>query len=220
MLKRSALVATLILAGAGPAGAEKPAPDPLAGLMLGNARFVAGKTAARNLPARRQLLLKAQHPMATILSCSDSRVPPELLFDQGLGDIFVVRTAGNTVDKLALGSIEYGVEHLHTPLLMILGHQSCGAVKATFEAHGSHEGHIGEIIKKVMPAVKKVRAKSKAETPTTLDEAVRTNMRNVYAEILQSSPVVSTLLKQKRLKIVLAEYYLDSGRVQLLDAAP
>src|SRR4030043_1796798 len=106
-------------------------------LMDGNKRFVSGKLVKKDLgDTKRKELLKGQKPFATVITCSDSRVPPELLFDQGLGDIFIIRVAGNVVDPLELGRIEYGVEHLNAPLLFILGHSKCGAVTATIDAKG------------------------------------------------------------------------------------
>ena len=113
--------------------------------------------------SKRKELTKGQKPFAIVITCSDSRVPPELLFDQGLGDIFVVRVAGNVVDPIALGSIEYGAEHLNSPLLFILGHTKCGAVGATLEAKGKPEGNIGAIVKKIQPAVATAKKKGGSE---------------------------------------------------------
>ena len=187
-------------------------------LMEGNARFVAGTTLARGAIAdRRTELTRGQHPFATILTCSDSRVPPELIFDQGLGDVFIVRAAGNVVDRIAIGSIEYGVEHLHTPLLVILGHTSCGAVKATLEQSGAPHGNIGAIVKKIVPAVTEARTHAHGEK-AVLDEAIRINMKNVYAEILAKSPVVAQLVKEKKLTVVLGVYELAGGVVSLVNA--
>jgi len=133
-------------------------------LLEGNKRFIEGKPAAKDCSAeRRDELTKGQHPVATILSCSDSRVPPEVVFDQALGDIFIVRVAGNVIEPTVLGSIEYGVEHLHTPLLIILGHESCGAVKATLESEGKLEGNIGAILKKIRPAVEAAKKANRKE---------------------------------------------------------
>jgi len=191
--------------------------DPLTRLFEGNKLFVADAPAKKDVnQARRQELTKGQHPFATIITCSDSRVAPEYIFDQGLGDIFVIRVAGNVIEPTILGSIEYGVEHLHTPLLIILGHESCGAVKATLESEGEPEGNIGAILKKIKPAVeaaKKANMKDKAEL---LDLAVRENVRNSYEEIMKS-PVVSHLVKEGKLKIIAAEYLLKNGKVETLE---
>ncbi|MBK7258284.1 MAG: hypothetical protein IPI01_10895 [Ignavibacteriae bacterium] len=116
-------------------GAAEPAAskDPVARLLNGNRRFVEGRTAARDFVHERPALTAGQHPYAIILTCSDSRVPPELLFDESLGQLFVVRDAGNVVDSVVLGSIEYAAEHLHAGLLIVLGHEACGAVNATIK---------------------------------------------------------------------------------------
>lgn len=135
--------------------------EALAKLVAGNTRFVEGKQAQKDVGnTRRTELTKGQQPFAVILSCSDSRVPPEHIFDQGLGDIFVVRVAGNVADSIELGSVEYAAEHLGSPLILVLGHQMCGAVKATV-AGGKPEGNIGSIVKKIEPAVKKAKAQVK-----------------------------------------------------------
>lgn len=189
-------------------------------LMDGNKRFVSGELAMKSLGAeRRAELTKGQHPFATILTCSDSRVSPELLFDQGLGDVFIIRVAGNVVDPIALGSIEYGVEHLHTPVLVILGHQSCGAVGATMSLEGEPEGNIGAILKKIQPAVAAAKASGKADKGELLDDAVQQNVRNVYDDIMKNSPIVKELVHEGKLEVVTAEYYLDSGEVRLVEAA-
>ena len=136
----------------------EPGQEALTKLIDGNKRFVSGELVKKDIgESRRQELIKGQQLFAMVLSCSDSRVSPEIIFDQGLGDIFVVRVAGNVVEPTSLGSIEYGVEHLHTPLLVILGHESCGAVTAALETEGKPEGNIGAILKKIMPAVRTAR---------------------------------------------------------------
>jgi carbonic anhydrase len=191
-------------------------------LMDGNKRFVDGTYGVSDISdVRRKELTKGQHPFAVILSCSDSRVPPELLFDQGLGDLFVVRTAGNTVDTIGIGSLEYGIEHLHAPLLVILGHQGCGAVKATVDAAGKpqkkEKGHphdsIGAIVAKIMPAVKEAKSRG----GDVMEASIQGNIRNVYRELLKKSPILSEMVASKKVKVVLAEYYLDSGEVKILD---
>lgn len=186
-------------------------------LMAGNKNFVSGTLSKKDLgDARRKELTGGQHPFATVLTCSDSRVSPELLFDQGLGDVFVVRSAGNVVDPIELGSIEYAVEHLHTPLLVIMGHQSCGAVKAAMETKGEPEGNIGAILKKIMPAVEKANASGAKDPAQKLNMAVQENVRNVYEDVLNNSPIVKEMVHEGKLKVVMAEYYLDSGKVEVL----
>ncbi len=186
-------------------------------LLDGNKRYVEGKFASKDLgDSRRTEILKGgQHPFATIISCSDSRVPPEHIFDQGLGDIFIVRVAGNVVDPIALGSIEYGVEHVHTPLLMILGHSDCGAVKATLGAKGEPEGNIGAIVKKIQPAAKKAKKKG-GSNEEVLETAIKENIMNVYSDVMKS-PIVKELVHEGKLKVVVAEYNLATGKVEMLE---
>ena len=128
-------------------------------LLEGNRRFSSGKLLAKNMGTARleELLNKGQKPFAVILSCSDSRVPPELIFDQAMGDLFIIRVAGNVISPIVMGSIEYGVEHLQVPLLVILGHENCGAVKATVDG-GEAPGSIADIVEKIKPSVEKARA--------------------------------------------------------------
>jgi carbonic anhydrase len=183
-------------------------------LMKGNQRFVASELAVRDFPSRRAELTASQQPYATVITCSDSRVPPELLFDQGLGDIFVVRVAGNVVDGVELGSIEYGVEHLHTPLLVVLGHQSCGAVTAAVE--GGAEGNIESIMKEIEPAVETARKTNKTGTEL-VEEAVNDNVELVIQNILNRSPVTKELVEEGKLEIVAAKYFLDTGEVELIE---
>jgi carbonic anhydrase len=188
-------------------------------LLEGNNRFMSGQLTTKDCSTeKRQELTKGQHPFATILSCSDSRVAPESIFDQGLGDVFIVRVAGNVVEPTTLGSIEYGAEHLHTPLLVILGHESCGAVKATLEAKGKPEGNIGTIIKKITPAVNTAK-KAKKDPDETLNLAVQENVKNTYKDIMKSK-IIKELVHEGKLKVVAAEYYLGTGKVELIDLAP
>jgi carbonic anhydrase len=188
-------------------------------LLEGNNRFMSGQLTTKDCSTeKRQELTKGQYPFATILSCSDSRVAPESIFDQGLGDVFIVRVAGNVVEPTTLGSIEYGAEHLHTPLLVILGHESCGAVKATLEAKGKPEGNIGTIIKKITPAVNTAK-KAKKDPDETLNLAVQENVKNTYKDIMKSK-IIKELVHEGKLKVVAAEYYLGTGKVELIDLAP
>ena len=209
------LVCLVVTAGFVYAGIEAGR-DSLTKLIDGNKRFMSGELTRKDIGQdRRQELAKGQQPFATVISCSDSRVPPEIIFDQGLGDIFVVRVAGNVVESTSLGSIEYGVEHLHTPLLVILGHESCGAVKAALEAKGKAEGNIGAILKKIMPAVETAR-RAKKDPSETLNIAVRENVKNTYKDIMKSK-IVRELVHEGKLKIVGAEYYLNTGKLELID---
>ena len=192
-------------------------------IMEGNKRFASGNILPKDISdAKRKQLCLGQQPFAIVLTCSDSRVPPELLFDQCLGDIFVVRVAGNVVAPIELGSIEYAAEHLHSPLLFILGHEKCGAVKATLEAKGKPEGNIGEILKKIMPAA--TVAKKKGGTPDEmLETAIKENVKNVFNDIMKNSSIIKHLSQEDKLKIVAGEYMLTTGKVEMIDlpkAAP
>jgi carbonic anhydrase len=182
-------------------------------LIDGNERFTAGKPDNKDISAyrRRELSENGQHPFALIVCCSDSRVPPEILFDQGLGELFVVRTAGNVVDDIGMGSIEYGAEHLHIPLVVVLGHEKCGAVKATIDAHG---GEVHGCIHAIVDRIDKARLKvAGAADPYTACEDE--NIRNVVEEI-RSNSVIAELLEDRKLEIVGAKYGITDGRVTFM----
>lgn len=198
------------------AGSEK-GEEALTKLMDGNKRFVSGTLSQKDLSdARRKELAKGQKPFAIVVTCSDSRVAPELLFDQGLGEIFVIRVAGNVVDPIALGSIEYAAEHLHAPLLVVLGHEKCGAVAATFEAKGKPEGNIGAIVKKIMPAAN-VAKKKGGTKDEILETAIKENVKNTCREIVRKSKIIYHLVHNGELKIVAGEYSLTTGKVELIE---
>jgi len=185
-------------------------------LVEGNKRFVEAKQADLDLGEnRRAALLKGQKPFAAILCCSDSRVPPEIVFDQGLGDLFIIRNAGNIIDAVCLGSIEYAVEHLHVPLLLVLGHQCCGAVTATVDG-GEAPGSIGAIVAKIAPAVARARQGGDYPREELIAKAIRENVKATLVEIGQS-PIIAHALAHGELVIVGAEYCLASGQVEWLD---
>jgi carbonic anhydrase len=176
----------------------------------GNARFVAG--AAK--PDWFADLSEAQHPFATILGCSDSRVPPEILFDQGLGDLFIVRVAGNVVGAGVLGSLGYALEHLHTPLFVVLGHEKCGAVQAALSA--KFQGHreqrtIGELVDAIVPALEGIEAGESA-----WDRAVEANVQYAVRQ-LAATPGGREAVKAGCIELVGAIYELATGRVRFLD---
>jgi carbonic anhydrase len=162
--------------------------------------------------ARQRELIAEQHPEAEILSCSDSRVPPEIIFDQGLGDLFVVRVAGNVASDTEIGSLEYGAEHLHIPVLIVLGHESCGAVTAAVQG-GEPEGHIASLVDHIKPAVEKTRK----TTGDAISNAVRANVQMVVQQLRSSEPILSHLVAQGKLKIVGGVYSLESGKVTWLN---
>ena len=149
-----------------------------------------------------------------VLTCSDSRVAPEYIFDQGLGDIFVIRVAGNVTDPIALGSIEYAVEQLHTPLIVVMGHDKCGAVGAAVQG-GAPEGNIGAIVKKIAPSVDKAKATGKTGDDL-LNAAIIENTQSVAANLTKDSTIIKHLVDEKKVKIVPAKYSLATGKVDLL----
>jgi len=186
-------------------------------LMDGNKRYVEGKLGSKDLgDNKRKELAKGQKPFAIVVTCSDSRVPPELLFDQGLGDIFVVRVAGNVVDQIGIGSIEYAAEHLNAPLLLILGHSKCGAVGATLDAKGNPEGNIGAIIKKIQPAAATAKKKGGSKDEM-METAIHENVINVYKDIMKNSSIIKHLADAGKLKIVGGEYMLSTGKVEMIE---
>ncbi len=196
--------------------ATQPGEDALNKLTNGNKRFVSCNLGQKDVSdTRRKELVDGQHPFAIVVTCSDSRVSPEIVFDEGLGDIFVVRVAGNVLDPTALGSIEYAAEHLHTPLLILMGHDKCGAVAAAMDANGEAEGNIGVILKKIMPAVKKAKAKGGSKDEM-LNMAIRENVSLSYNAIRKQSPVLKHLIDKGELKVVAGIYHLASGEVETL----
>lgn len=184
----------------------------LSRLHSGNVRFTsAASVHPHQTSSRRAELAGGQKPFAVIVGCSDSRTAPEVVFDQGLGDLFVVRTAGNVADDVALGSIEYAVEHLGSTLIVVLGHEKCGAVKAALDG-GKLPGHLPAIGKFIRPAV--MQTAGSAGDP--LDNAVRANARLVAQRISAANPVLKPMVASGKIRVVAARYDLDSGRVEFL----
>ncbi|MBI4653777.1 MAG: carbonic anhydrase [Nitrospirae bacterium] len=185
-------------------------------LMDGNKRFISGKPAIKDISSdKRKELLKGQSPSAVIVTCSDSRVSPELIFDQELGDVFIIRTAGNVLDSVALGSMEYAAEHLHTPLVVFMGHEKCGAVAAAVDAKGEPEGNIGEIVKKIMPAVNKAKERGGSKEEI-LNNAIKENVLLSQKYAIEKSPMLKHLIESGKLKTVSSIYHLGSGEVEIL----
>ncbi|MGV8126405.1 MAG: carbonic anhydrase [Methanothrix sp.] len=184
-------------------------------LMEGNLRYAQGNASHPHQSLeRRSELVSGQHPFAVILGCSDSRIPPELIFDQGLGDVFVIRTAGEVVDNASLASIEYAVEHLGVPLVMVLGHDSCGAVTAAVQG-GEAEGHLGSLMDFILPAVE--QAREAGEGSDLLNSSIDNNIFNIVKELQESQPVLSEKVKAGELMILGAHYHLDSGEIEILE---
>jgi carbonic anhydrase len=205
----------LVVKGLGPARAAAPPSstspaDALKLLLEGNQRFVDGKRLRPNQDAtRRAALVGGQQPFAAILSCSDSRTAPEIIFDRGLGDLFIVRNAGNVPGPLAREGLLYTTAHLGTRLILVLGHTECGAVAATLSGQ---TGDIPETAKQIEPAV----AKSKSMSGDPLDNAISENVRLTVQKLSTWTPLAE-MIKAGNLKIVGAVYHLDSGRVVVLD---
>lgn len=199
------------------AGAQK-GDEALSKLMEGNKRFISGSLATKDTgDAKRKELSKAQHPSAIVVTCSDSRVPPEIIFDQGLGDLFVVRSAGNVLDPILVGSIEYAAEHLHAPLLIFLGHDKCGAVSAALETKEKTEDNIGTILRKILPAVKKATAMGGTKEDI-LNNAIRENVLLQQKYLLRKSPLIRKLIQSGDFKVVAGIYHIESGEVELFSA--
>ncbi len=194
--------------------------DPLEVLNAGNARFVSGQmTHPHQSPQRRQDLAGGQDPVAIVFSCIDSRVPPEIVFDQGLGDLFVVRTGAQDYDALIEGSIEYGAITDHTPLMVVLGHQRCGAATAavkSLEQHTPAPAHLAEVVEALKPAYLEAK-----QTPgKSLDDLVETTIRaqiRLTVNALRTDPPLASNAKNNELSIVGAYYTLDTGVVTWLD---
>lgn len=212
----AAMLPTAVQAAAGKKTDLSP-DQALAMLKEGNAKFVTDSPVRSVTGRERRLeIARGQIPFAVLVSCADSRVPPELLFGRGLGELFIVRNAGNTVDTTALGSIEYAVAELGVPLIVVLGHERCGAVDAAVavvEKNVSFPGSIGQMIEPIIPAV--LRAKAAGAGPDgLLDASVRENVRRVVTRLTQSEPILLDPLRSGKLKVVGARYDLDDGRVE------
>jgi carbonic anhydrase len=196
----------LVLAADHPA-ASVDADTALAKLKEGNTRFATSEVSqSKPIAARRTETATGQHPFAIIVGCADSRTPPELIFDQNLGDLFVIRTAGNLADDHALGSIEYAVEHLGARLIVVLGHTHCGAVTAALESDHA-PGHIQSLVRDIQPAVKAAKGKP----GDSLAVAITENARQVAAQI-KTKAALGDLAKEVR--VVFAIYDLDTGKIE------
>jgi len=190
-----------------------PSPDvALQQLMDGNKRFIETSQTHPNQDSERRIALgSGQAPFAAVLACADSRVPPEVLFDQGLGDLFVVRVAGNILNDQLLGSLEYAAAHLNTPLIVVLGHTNCGAIGAVAEG-AELEGHMASLIPAIQPAVDKV----KDQEGNLTDNAAKEVARMTAEQLINSEPIIADLIKAGKLKVVPAFYELESGEINLL----
>jgi carbonic anhydrase len=201
-----------------PAG-PGPTPPPITGdqalqkLVEGNRRHLGGQfTITTRLAERREAVRMVQRPFAAILGCSDSRLPPEIVFDHSLGDLFVVRVAGNILNDPGLGSLEFAVTQFGTPLILVLGHARCGAVAAALNGTAV-PGHILSIVDAILPAV----ASAKGQAGDPLDNAIRANIRLTVERLKGAAPILGERVKAGQLRIVGAIYSLDTGKVELID---
>ena len=218
----SFVVFTLIMGNhlgraADPAHPDQPSVAPaeaISKLKDGNGRYTSGSLQHPGQTTdRRTELANVQHPFAVIVSCSDSRVPPEIVFDQGLGDLFIVRVAGNVMNDEGLGSIEYAVDHLGSRLILVLGHQRCGAVdaaKQTIAAKGKAPGHIQSLVTAIKPAVE-------ATAKDDLDTTIKANVKNVVQALRSSTPILKAEVDSGKIQVVGGYYSLDTGTVTFLD---
>jgi carbonic anhydrase len=193
----------------------------------GNRRFVDGTATSQATlsTSRRNELVTGQEPFAIILGCSDSRVPAEIVFDQGLGDLFVIRIAGNIVAPSQIGSVEFAADRFGTPLVVVLGHSRCGAVSATLEAitgpQKAASRHIHSIVERVRPSIEPLLATELRNDPDALvGHAVRANVRASANQLRHGSEILEKLVQQNKLLIVGAEYSLETGEVEFFDGVP
>ncbi len=191
----------------------------LARLKEGNRRHLSGEAIHHRMTSqeRRAALAQEQRPFCVLVGCSDSRVPPEVLFGCGLGELFIVRNAGNVVDLAAMGSIEYGVVVLGAPLVVVLGHERCGAVQAAVnvvEQDATYPGSIGQMIEPIIPAVLRARRDG---TENLLDRSVRQNVLRIVAQLRDTEQLLIEPQRAGRLKIVGARYDLDDGSVAFFE---
>lgn len=190
-----------------------PPKNGLERLKQGNHRYITSTTVCHeDWTAKRSALIQNQAPFAIIVSCSDSRVPPEIIFDQTLGALFVVRVAGNIVDDFAIGSIEYGVSVLGANLILVLGHSNCGAVDAALKGM-KFDNHIQSVLSAIQPAVNA----TKGESGNLLEKTTKANVRNVKEMLKRSKPVLAKLIENGTLQISGGYYDLESGKVEFLD---
>jgi carbonic anhydrase len=212
-MKSIVFIATmLVMLGLQIAFGATPPEAALLKLQDGNAHFVAGQSSVQCATASvRESLVEGQHPFACVVTCSDSRVPPELLFDQSLGQLFVVRVAGNVISPEVVGSVEYAVEHLHTPLVVVLGHSGCGAVSAAL-GDTPPEGAVNTLLNRIRPAIEAVKGKGYPESELAA-ATVREHARRGAEELIDDSRALDDAVAHGELMVLSAVYDLHSGEV-------
>ncbi len=195
-------------------------------LTLGNQRFVAEQSYGGNISSKRRLkLAEGQNPFAVIVGCSDSRVPAELVFDQGLGDLFVIRVAGNITDESVTGSVEYAVAVLGCELVVVLGHTDCGAVKATVQEISQPSGNLspnlGFIVNAISPVVSSLASNgSNLNQNELINNAIRSNIKHSARQLYATSTILESAVNDGKLIIAGAEYHLKTGAVDFFDQIP
>lgn len=186
-------------------------------LMAGNARFVEASSSHPNQDAaRRASLVSTQHPFAVIFGCSDSRLAAEIIFDLGLGDAFVVRTAGHVIDNTVLGSLEYSVDALNVPLIVVLGHDNCGAVTATQGAVATGDmpaGFIRDLVERITPSV---LTSLRKDSSASIDDMITEHVKQTAARLVENSPIIANAVARQRTAVVGLTYRLDDGRADLV----
>jgi carbonic anhydrase len=180
-------------------------------LMDGNKRFVSGNPKKHDLVAERQALTEGQQPKVIVLACADSRVTPEIVFDKSLGDLFVVRIAGNVADKTALASMEYAVEHLHSSMVVILGHEKCGAVAAAASGTDVPSPNLKALLLQIRPAIENLKSDAKGDELAL--QQVQANVNQSAVDVLKNSAIIRTALEECKISLVKAVYRLKSGEV-------
>lgn len=197
---------------------ESMTPDAvLEDLMKGNERYVSGKMTWWDLPAQISATTNGQYPKAVVVACIDSRVPVEYIFDQGVGDIFVVRVAGNIENEELLGSMEYGVGVAGSKLLMVLGHENCGAVKSAIKKVDVGSENVTSLLNEIEPAVAGVEGERDVKNKEYFDKVVKNNVHETIKDIRKRSSIISSMEEEGKIKVVGAYYSLQDGKVSILD---
>ncbi|MBT8195046.1 MAG: carbonic anhydrase [Bacteroidia bacterium] len=190
--------------------------DALNDLMKGNERYISSDMNGHNFSAQISASTNAQFPKAVVLACIDSRVPVEYIFDQGIGDIFVARVAGNVDDPALLGSMEYGLGVAGSKLLMVLGHENCGAVKSAIDKVDVGSDNVTSLLNEIEPAIQSIQGERDSKNKSYFDSVVKNNVRQTVKDIREKSTIISNLEKEGKVKVVGAYYSLTDGKVSLL----
>lgn len=197
---------------------EKMTPDIiLTDLLAGNERYISGEFINRDLPKQVVLTTKAQFPKAVILACIDSRVPVEYIFDQGIGDVFVVRVAGNIEDEAILGSMEYGVGVAGSKLLMVMGHENCGAVKSAIKKVDVGSDNVTSLLSEIEPSIQRTQGNRDEKNKIYFDAVVKNNVHQTIQDIRTKSPIISSLENDGKIKMIGTYYSLTNGKVTILE---